>query len=371
MFLKKAKTKFERNHNLLNFVLGVLTLAITCYATLHTHKPVPSKPSNTPSSTKTKDTSFIEFYHTNEKTILYCIAASLFLICIFLTVRLKKKRKLKLAVFSEEGRFFRGIKDLMEECLLKEEISISAIKFTDITHINDIKSICVKVFYPQRSNTHIENAIIEARRTAFSIKYSNPSPDDEKIVGKSEFGDWEQYLFNLVNNLNIQDFKELTILDVGIGNTYSYSDYFADVQHYIGVDLSSQALSYAKEKIKHLKPVVNEAEDLNEIDNGIIDLYLSLRTYQSTLFDRRKALHEARRVLKPGGIIIISLPILYYTKKEGFIKGLSDSSKNISMDYAYTVANNIKKYLEMLNFEHVDINNQSPFELFIHGQLEN
>jgi ubiquinone/menaquinone biosynthesis C-methylase UbiE len=375
VFLKKIKHKIDYYNAPMSLLIGLLALALTFYSTFYSPKPDNNK---TPTQTlpisdnKTKTfqiNSTIGFVKQNEKIFLYLIAFILFVISIVLLIKLRRKKKIKFTVFAEEGRFFRSVKDIMSECLSKNEILISSIRFTDITTVNDIKAICTKVLYPNRNHPSIEEAIIEARKKAYSIKYSTPRTDDEKIVGIDEYGNWEHFFVNITSILNIENIQNLKVLDVGVGNANTYSEYFSSFKNYIAVDLSSQALAYAKKKFNNFTIIENEAENLSDIENTSVDIYLSFRAYQSTLFDRRKSLHEARRVLKSGGLIIISLPILYYTKKE-FIKGLSNSEKNITMDYAFFLANSIKQYLEMLNFNNVVINQSSPYELFIYGQLE-
>lgn len=375
MSLKKFKHRIDYYNAPISILLTIVGLVLTIYSTFYSSKPSDTKlPINNQPIPKSNTKPFqlksiIDFVTQNEKIILYSIACILFLTSIILFLKLRQKKKIKFAVFAEEGRFFRSVKDLMSEYLSKDEILISSIRFTDITTVNDLKAICTKVFYPSRNHPSIEEAITEARKKAYSIKYSAPRNDDEKIVGKEEFGNWEQFFIDIINTLDIDNIQNLKVLDLGAGNANTYSTYFSGIKNYIAVDLSSQALAFAKKKFNNFTIVENEAENLSDIQNASVDIYVSFRTYQSTLFDRRKSLHEARRVLKPGGLIIISLPILYYTKKE-FIKGLSNSEKSISMDYAFFLANSIKKYLEMLNFNSVVVNDSSPYELYIYGQLE-
>jgi ubiquinone/menaquinone biosynthesis C-methylase UbiE len=108
------------------------------------------------------------------------------------------------------------------------------------------------------------------------------------------------------------------------------------------------------------------AEDLIQIPNKSVDLYISLRTYQSTLFDRRSALHEAYRVLRNGGIILLSVPIMFLRQEGKVLAGLipPDSSEP-NMEYARQFVARIQAYLTILNFQEVKTDERSPFEIFI------
>jgi SAM-dependent methyltransferase len=167
----------------------------------------------------------------------------------------------------------------MADYLIKSEIWITSIKFTDITTINDLKTICSKVFYPSRNSATIEKLISDARKMAYSVKYSVPSDEDEKIVGVSRYGNWVDYFHEVVHNLDISNFKELDILDVGVGNAATYPASFRSIRNYLGVDISFAALEYAKKSFPNFSILENEAEDLKDVPNASFDMYLSFRTY--------------------------------------------------------------------------------------------
>jgi len=63
------------------------------------------------------------------------------------------------------------------------------------------------------------------------------------------------------------------------------------------------------------------AERLAAIADAKYDLYCALRTYESVFFDVRASMKEARRVLKPGGCIVISVSNGYLTSDGGIVRG--------------------------------------------------
>ena len=117
--------------------------------------------------------------------------------------------------------------------------------------------------------------------------------------------------------------------------------------------------------------MIGSAEDLTSIKSLSIDLYISLRTYQSTLLDIKESLHEAYRVLAEGGGIVISIPVMFLKKDEAghilkALKGLiPQGSSAPSLEYAMQVSEKISNYMQILGFNSVEIDTVSPFEIYI------
>lgn len=312
---------------------------------------------------------FWESLTTTDITLIVLTTVFLFLAAYFF-YRLKQKKKLAAHIFEFGQPYYKRTKDLVSENLRKENLVVP-IRYTNVTTINDLIDAATKIYYPKADSHSIEKTVVKSRRKAYAKKYASPSNNDEKVKGIDIYNFWEDHMYAVLRILGIEDLSQLRILDVGIGNAHTYSDRFKSANSYIGLDLSHDALEKAKEKLPNIRTKVGDAEDLNCIDNNSIDLYLSIRTFQSTLFNRRRALHEAKRVLSPGGKIVISIPILYYLSgKKKFVRGLCDAYENYSMKFAYKVSNGIKDYLEMLNFSNIGVYEKSPYELFIYGQID-
>ena len=109
-----------------------------------------------------------------------------------------------------------------------------------------------------------------------------------------------------------------------------------------------------------------DSADLKEIKNSSFDLYLSLRTYQSTLFEIENSVFEAYRVLRPGGSIIISVSNAHKAK-DSIVQGiLRGNGKEVDFDLPYSIANQIRSNLTRLSFQNIGLSTGYN-EIYIFG----
>jgi len=263
-----------------------------------------------------------------------------------------------------------SVADIVKLEAAKQGIQIDGLQIGDRLHINDLERICTKAWYPKMTAAEVNSILQAARAKAFSLKYAKPR-EDEKLrdVGTIKIDNlkrWEFYFYNLLHELGVEAPNQLNILNVGIGNGYAEDPFFSTIHSFKAVDISNEALQYAREKFPQMTSFVCAAEDLKPILNNSVDFYLSLRTYQSTLFDRRAALHEAYRVIRNGGIILLSVPIMYVLPDGNVIAGLiPPGSSKPNMTYARGIVKRIHDYLTILNFKSVKTDERSPFEIFL------
>lgn len=255
-------------------------------------------------------------------------------------------------------------------------LNIDGLQMSDRFHINDLKRICMKILFPEKQPSEVSDILQNARATAFSRKYAEPK-EDEKLVDVSRIRvdglkPWHTYFTDILHHLGIDDPNQLDILDVGIGNGHAEGSFLSQIHSFKAVDISDEALEYAKKKYPYpqMTSFICPAEDLERIPNNSVDLYLSLRTYQSTLFDRRTAIHEAYRVLRMGGIILLSIPIMFLHGECEVLSGLiPPGSSEPNMRYAQQLVARIHDYLTILNFRDVMTHEGSPFEIFLSARL--
>lgn len=72
----------------------------------------------------------------------------------------------------------------------------------------------------------------------------------------------------------------------------------------------------------HSNIILSSAENLAEINDNEYDIYISLRTFNSSFFDIEKALKEAKRILKQNSGIIISIANGFLSSNFTIIPGL-------------------------------------------------
>lgn len=264
--------------------------------------------------------------------------------------------------------------DIILNELHKHNINTDGIQILSGFNIHDLKKR-VKFLNSKISYENLCSLVESARETAFTVKYAAPK-EDEKLENIANFKvdgilEWQNYLKEFLIKLGVSDFKNIEILDVGIGNAYASNEFHCNCNNLTGIDISKNALIYAKDKLPNANLLVGSAEELNKIPSHSIDLYISLRTYQSTLFDIKESLHEAYRVLAKGGVAVISIPIMYLKKDEKgkiqkTLKGLMpQGSSKPSFEYAMQVSEKISNYMNVLGFNGVVIDTSSPFEIYI------
>lgn len=139
---------------------------------------------------------------------------------------------------------------------------------------------------------------------AFDEKYSTYNYSDD---ARSLSIDWKNNFLTIYNKLLISSLENKNILDVGVGSGNEAIALFSDCSNITFVDIAPNGLKKIKKQIPNSNIVVSRAENLVTLTNSSYDMYISLRTYNSSFFNIKQAISEACRVLKKDGIIIISI----------------------------------------------------------------
>jgi len=103
--------------------------------------------------------------------------------------------------------------------------------------------------------------------------------------------------------------RGMKILDVGVGGGRTTPYLAALASHYIGIDYAPAMISACRDKFPDLEFRLGHAEDLKEFNRASFDsVVLAFNSLDYVIPDsaRAKALAEFHRVLKPGGILIVS-----------------------------------------------------------------
>ncbi len=139
---------------------------------------------------------------------------------------------------------------------------------------------------------------------AFDEKYATYNYLDD---ARSLSIDWKNNFLTIYNKLLLSSMENKDILDVGVGSGNEAIALFSGCHNITFVDVAPNGLENIKKQLPNSNIVVSRAENLATLINDSYDIYISLRTYNSSFFNIKQAISEAYRVLKDGGSIIISI----------------------------------------------------------------
>lgn len=135
--------------------------------------------------------------------------------------------------------------------------------------------------------------------------------------------------------------RPLRILDAGCG-TGGLVEKLIRIGTVVGLDISSQALSYAREKsLVFIQGSVNNLP----FRDGSFDVTTSISVLYHDQVDDRAAWREMRRVLRPGGIAIIVLPAF------SWLTGQHDRATHAKLRY---VLSHVTRNASTCGFEVLD-----------------
>lgn len=161
----------------------------------------------------------------------------------------------------------------------------------------------------------------------------------------------------------LKDMPNAKILDVGAG-TGRYSVQLANEGYDVtAVELVKYNLGILKSKGSSVKAYQGTALNLKRFENDMFDMTLVFGPmyHLYTLEDKIKALNEAKRVTKPGGIILVAYcmneySILTYGFKENHI---CESLKNGKVDKDFHVVAEPEDLYDYVRIEDIDAVNKA------------
>lgn len=177
-------------------------------------------------------------------------------------------------------------------------------------------------FLANQYNIEYEEAmkfINDGLKYAFNEKYSAYNYNDDV---RSLDTSWKENFISICEKMINDSIDDKKILDVGVGSGNEATILFSNCKDITFVDIAPIGLKKIKDKLPQSKIINSVAENLPFLDDTY-DLYVSLRTYNSSFFDVEKSLSEAYRVLKHDGAIILSIANGFLNSKENnIISGL-------------------------------------------------
>lgn len=200
-----------------------------------------------------------------------------------------------------------------------------------------------------------EMLVDEAISAAFNKKYGTYQYSNDT---RSLDADWKQK-FEKFFYMNVdRKIEDNAIIDVGVGGGHEACSLFSECENITFVDVAIDGLLHVKNSIPSARIVNASADNLVVVENNYYDVYISLRTYNSSFFDIAKAITEARRILKNNASIIISVANGFLcAERECIIPGLlipgtefvdiyrgMDTTKLIKKEYIHAGFKDIRLY---------------------------
>jgi SAM-dependent methyltransferase len=134
------------------------------------------------------------------------------------------------------------------------------------------------------------------------------------IPGQVEDDLWAEHIARYAFATRFVDGKR--VLDLGCGTGYGTAELAKYAFEAVGVDISREAIDYAKAHYRNARYVEVPATDL-PFDSATFDVVVSFELIEH-LSDWRPLLAQVKRVLHPGGLFIVSTPNkLYYAEARG------------------------------------------------------
>ncbi|WP_296885201.1 methyltransferase domain-containing protein [uncultured Methanobrevibacter sp.] len=161
--------------------------------------------------------------------------------------------------------------------------------------------------------------------------------------------------------------NELAILNVGCNDATQMEKLIGrNFKELYLVDIGIRSLQLAKKSFPDSKVLYTNADDLSDIADNSIDLYLSFRTYNSSFFNIEGSISELNRVLSDNGAAILSIPNGYVDSDGNFSHGLKPHSKDyVDEAYPFEITGFIVYYLSKCDFKNICILN-SFYEIYIY-----
>lgn len=151
---------------------------------------------------------------------------------------------------------------------------------------------------------------IRALATAFDAKYADYCWNRD---ARSAVSSWPDRFFALLNRLKPDvDDGAIAGLVIGAGAGEEAANVWARFRGRLTlVDIGPRMVENSTRQVAGATCVLACAEDLHVLPTGSHDFYCALRVYQSLYFDQEMAIAEALRVLRPGGLFLVSVSDAY------------------------------------------------------------
>lgn len=203
---------------------------------------------------------------------------------------------------------------------------------------------------------------------AFDHKYSKYNYlNDIRSINTN----WSKEFKKIYTNTNNKPLNKMKILNVGVGSGKEATELFLDCNDITFVDIAPHGLENIKKSILNAKTIQERAENLSILKDNSYDLYVSLRTYNSSFFNINEAIKEAYRILKNNATIIISISNGFLdTEEKRIIPGIIIPKLNfVDLYRGLDITRDLSNILSNYNFEEIKLT-PTKGEIYISAKVK-
>jgi len=256
------------------------------------------------------------------------------------------------------------IPDIILQELQREGLEISDLPYDWDVSFQDLVQYCLPFCSPRIPWNH-EDMLHRIRGLAFDRKYADYSYAND---ARGLIPAWQEEFLSIVARMGIGSLTDFRLIDVGIGNGAEGEGLLGEIAALTLVDIGTKSLEAAKTVLPHARTFVADAERLAPIGSSSQDIYVSLRTYQSSYFDIVGGVRQAYRVLRPGGLFIASVANAFVGQEGAIVPGLVIPHTSIvDRDRPFEVGERIRRQLTIMRFEDVGVYSGRT-EIYVFGR---
>jgi pyrimidine deaminase RibD-like protein/SAM-dependent methyltransferase len=256
------------------------------------------------------------------------------------------------------------INDIILQELQREGLDIKELPYDWDVTVEDLIQYC-RFYYSEEIPWNLEDMLHRIRGLAFDRKYADYSYEND---ARGLLPEWHDDLLSITDRMGLDSLKDYRVINVGIGNGNEGLELLEDIVELTLVDIGPMSLKAASEKLPRARAYVADGERLTPIRTSSQEVYISLRTYQSSYFDVVSGIREAYRVLRPGGPIIVSVANAFVGDENVLVPGLViPHTSIIDRNRPFEVAEKIRRQLTIMRFEDVGIHSGQT-EIYVYGR---
>ena len=248
-----------------------------------------------------------------------------------------------------------SIPDLLVSFLKDRDVKVSSLPTSADTALSDLAGLL-----PVGDQESALSFLQAALGNAYDLKYQDLQylKEGSPVDARGKVPEWSVPIRAVFERYFDQKPvpPDARIVNVGCGNGAELRALFGLSADLTLVDLAPRSLQVASDGLSRVSSHVMDAATLSGLPSQTFDLYVSLRTYQSTYFDRRSAIRSAWRVLKPGGAVVISIASAFLDWRHELLPGLLISgTTKIDPHLPFEIADEVRRGMVGTGFTDIHI----------------